>query len=74
MRRLWNKQLGRNDRNKMDEYLTGVREIEQRIERAERFGPPPDPGAGSTGGWDPERLRGSHTPHDGHANFSLPDG
>ncbi|MCP5558524.1 MAG: DUF1552 domain-containing protein [Verrucomicrobiaceae bacterium] len=39
-----NKQLGRNDRNKMDEYLTGVREIEQRIERAERFGPPPDPG------------------------------
>lgn len=38
------KQLGRNDRNKLDEYLTGVREIEQRIESAERFGPPPDPG------------------------------
>jgi hypothetical protein len=38
------KQLGRNDRNKLDEYFTGVREIEQRIEASERFGPPPDPG------------------------------
>ena len=38
------KQLGRNDRNKLDEYLTGVREIEQRIQKAERFGPPPEPG------------------------------
>jgi hypothetical protein len=39
-----NKQLGRNDQHKLDEYLTGVREIEQRIESAEKFGPPPDPG------------------------------
>lgn len=39
-----NKQLGRNDRNKLDEYMTGVREIERRIEKAESFGPPPDPG------------------------------
>lgn len=38
------KQLGRNDRNKLDEYLTGVREIEQRIDASKRFGPPPDPG------------------------------
>ncbi len=38
------KKLGRNDRNKLDEYFTGVREIEQRIASAERFGPPPDPG------------------------------
>jgi hypothetical protein len=38
------KQLGRNDRNKLDEYLTGVREIEQRIEASAKFGPPPDPG------------------------------
>jgi hypothetical protein len=36
-------ELGRNDQSKLDEYLTGVREIEQRIQRAERFGPPPDP-------------------------------
>lgn len=38
------KQLGRNDRNKLDEYITGVREIEQRVAASERFGPPPDPG------------------------------
>lgn len=31
------KQLGRNDVHKLDEYLTGVREIERRIETAERF-------------------------------------
>ena len=39
-----NNQLGRNDRNKLDEYMTGVREVERRIEKAESFGPPPDPG------------------------------
>ena len=38
------KKLGQNDRQKVDEYLTGVRELEQRIEKAESFGPPPDPG------------------------------
>lgn len=37
------KKLSRNDQAKIDEYLTGVREIERRIERAERFGPLPDP-------------------------------
>lgn len=36
--------LGREDREKLDEYLTGVREVELRIERAEKFGPPADPG------------------------------
>ena len=30
--------LGDADRRKLDEYLTAVREIEQRIERAEKFG------------------------------------
>lgn len=29
--------LGRSDRRKLDEYMTAVREIEQRIERNERF-------------------------------------
>lgn len=38
------KVLGRNDRMKLDEYLTGVREVERRIEMAESFGPAPDPG------------------------------
>jgi len=36
------KQLGRNDIQKLDEYLTGVRQIEQRIEKAEVFGDLPD--------------------------------
>jgi hypothetical protein len=36
------KELGQQDRRKLDEYLTGVREIEQRIERAEQF-PVPEP-------------------------------
>ena len=30
--------LGSNDRRKLDEYLTSVREIEQRMQRAEKFG------------------------------------
>lgn len=37
--------LGAHDRAKLDEYLTGVREIEQRIQRAESFGDLPDPHA-----------------------------
>lgn len=35
--------LDLNDRAKMDQYLTGVREIETRIQRAEQFGPTTDP-------------------------------
>jgi hypothetical protein len=31
------------DKQKLDEYLTSVREIEKRIQSAERFGAPPDP-------------------------------
>jgi Protein of unknown function (DUF1552) len=44
------RELGRNDQHKVDEYLTGVREIEQRIVKAERFGPLPDPKAESPSG------------------------
>lgn len=36
-------QMSSRDRNKLDEYLTSVREIETRIEKTERFGAPPDP-------------------------------
>jgi hypothetical protein len=32
-----NRQLGRNDQQKVDQYLDGVRKIEQQIEKAERF-------------------------------------
>jgi hypothetical protein len=38
------KYLGRGDRHKLDEYLTGVREIERQIEKAEAMGLPVDPG------------------------------
>jgi hypothetical protein len=35
--------LSSNDREKLDQYLTGVRDVEARIQRAEQFGPSPDP-------------------------------
>ena len=38
------KYLGRSDCHKLDEYLTGVREIERQIEKAESMGLPKDPG------------------------------
>jgi hypothetical protein len=37
------RQLGTTDKEKLDQYLTGIREIEQRIQRAEAFGKLPDP-------------------------------
>ncbi len=45
-----NRQLGRNDQAKLDEYITGVREIEQRLERAEKFGLPKSPDMEIPGG------------------------
>lgn len=36
-------QLGKGDQHKLDEYLTGVREIEKRIQLAEKFGYPQAP-------------------------------
>lgn len=38
-----NQSLGRDDQRKLDEYLTGLRDIEHRIEKSERYGMPPDP-------------------------------
>ena len=37
------KRLGINDKDKLDQYLTGVREVESRIEKMERLGPNIDP-------------------------------
>src|SRR5262249_26194281 len=37
------RRLDTQDKRKLDQYLTGVREIEQRIEKAERFGDAKDP-------------------------------
>lgn len=36
------RELGSNDRRKLDEYLTGVRELEQRLVRSEKFGELPE--------------------------------
>jgi hypothetical protein len=36
-------ELGSSDNRKLDEYLTSVRDVEKRIEAAERFGDAPDP-------------------------------
>jgi hypothetical protein len=37
------RRLNRRDVDKLDQYLTGVREIEARIQKAEQFGEAPDP-------------------------------
>jgi len=48
--RVMNTRLDSTDRAKLDQYLTGVREIEARIEKAERFGPNVDPDAPTPAG------------------------
>jgi hypothetical protein len=42
--KLLNRDLGFSDKQKLDEYLTSVREVEQRISKVETFGAVPDPG------------------------------
>ncbi len=48
--RAMQKRLDSRDREKLDQYLTGLRDIEQRIAKAENFGPPPAPGRESPSG------------------------
>ncbi|HYP16864.1 MAG TPA: DUF1552 domain-containing protein [Opitutus sp.] len=48
--RRMNGRLGLNDRAKMDQYLTSVREIEKRIQKAEQFGPNVDPAVATPAG------------------------
>jgi len=43
-------QLTYKDKQKLDEYLVSVREIEQRIQRAEQFGQTPDPSVATPDG------------------------
>jgi hypothetical protein len=43
-------QLGQRDQDKLDEYLTSVREIEERLQHAGSFGPLPRPGVDSPAG------------------------
>jgi hypothetical protein len=52
------KYLGRSDRSKLDEYLTGVREIERQIEKTEAMGLPVDPGVPA-----PQEKPGSYQEH-----------
>ena len=42
--------LSARDAEKLEQYLTGVRELEARIKRAEKFGPPKDPAAPTPAG------------------------
>jgi hypothetical protein len=42
--RTMQQRLGSRDKDKLEQYLTGVREIETRIQKAERFGAAKDPG------------------------------
>ena len=37
------RQLDAHDKDKLDQYLTGVRELEERIQRSEKLGDPKDP-------------------------------
>ncbi len=56
--RLLQGELGARDRQKLDEYLTGVREIERRIEATEQFGELPDPDADT-----PDGIPGAYRDH-----------
>jgi hypothetical protein len=56
VRRL-NRNLGRNDRQKVDEYLAGIRKLEQQIEKSERFKLPDAPGT------QPAGIPESHEDH-----------
>ena len=48
------RQAASRDRQKLDEYLTSVREIEKRIEKAEQFGESPDPAVDTPAGIPPK--------------------
>jgi hypothetical protein len=48
--RAMQRRLNARDNDKLDQYLTGVREIEQRIARAESFGASRDPGVDAPAG------------------------
>ncbi len=49
--------LDRTDKDKLDEYLTGIREVEKNIERAEKLGPPPAPGRAAPDSGVPRNYR-----------------
>jgi len=54
--RMMQGRLQLSDKRKLDEYLTGVRELERRIQRAESFGDPKDPGVDAPVGIPPSHV------------------
>lgn len=52
-----NRRLNPVDRDKLDQYLTGVREIESNIQKAEKFGPGRDPGVETPPGVPQDRTQ-----------------
>jgi hypothetical protein len=49
------RRLNARDQDKLDQYLTGIREIEVSIEKAEKFGPAKDPGVDTPPGVPQDR-------------------
>lgn len=52
-----NRRLNGRDRDKLDQYLTGIREIETSIQKAEKFGPVTDPGVETPAGIPQDRSQ-----------------
>ena len=52
-----NRRLNGRDRDKLDQYLTGIREIETSIQKAEKFGPVSDPGIDTPSGIPQDRAQ-----------------
>ena len=52
-----NRRLNGRDKDKLDQYLTGIREIETSIQKAERFGIARDPGTETPSGIPLERAQ-----------------
>jgi len=55
--RAMNRRLIGRDRDKLDQYLTGVREIETSIQKAEEFGQVKDPGVAAPSGIPQDRAQ-----------------
>jgi len=52
-----NRRLSGRDKDKLDQYLTGIREIELSIEKGERFGAPEDPAVETPSGIPQDRTQ-----------------
>jgi hypothetical protein len=52
-----NRRLNGRDREKLDQYLSGIREIETNIQKAEQFGPATDPGIDTPPGIPQDRAQ-----------------